>query len=165
MYMVYHVFRSFSRSKQVVVKQSSENEESAWNKKCILLVAKKTGPEVINVFSYSTQLSTKFSLLMKFKMPTIVGILTFISMLNTTSERLKARNFFICRYFRFNEQLKFCAHEKSFITSGPGCVVLVFSVASSVRVGLFLRLVDNLLPVITGMALHACFYFRGKKRK
>ena len=28
------------------------------------------------------------------KMPTIVGILTFISMLNTTSERLKARNFF-----------------------------------------------------------------------
>ena len=37
--------------------------------------------------------------------------------------------------------------KKSFITSGPGCVVLVFSVASSVRVGLFLRLVDNLLPV------------------
>ena len=29
---------------------------------------------------------------------TIVGILTFISMINTTSERFKARNFFICRY-------------------------------------------------------------------
>ena len=29
------------------------------------------------------------------KMPTIVGILTFISMINTTSERLKAKNFFM----------------------------------------------------------------------
>ena len=41
-------------------------------------------------------------------MPTIVGILTFISMINTTSEILKAKNFFICRYLRFYEQLKFC---------------------------------------------------------
>ena len=71
-------------------------------------------------FSCSTQLSTKFILLINVKMPTIVGILTFISMINTTSERLKAINFFICRYFIFNEQLKFCAHhEKSFITSKP----------------------------------------------
>ena len=42
-------------------------------------------------------------------MPTIVGILTFISMINTTSERLAARNFFICWYFSFYEQLKFGA--------------------------------------------------------
>ena len=42
-------------------------------------------------------------------MPTIVGILKFISMINTISERLKARNLFICRYFSFYEQLKFCA--------------------------------------------------------
>ena len=40
------------------------------------------------------------------KMPTIVGILivgilTFISKINTISERLKARNFFICRYLSF----------------------------------------------------------------
>ena len=42
-------------------------------------------------------------------MPTIVGILTFISMINTTSERLKARNFFICRYFSVYMQLKFHA--------------------------------------------------------
>ena len=55
------------------------------------------------------QLSTKFILLMNVKMPTIVGILTFISMINTTSERLKARNFFICQYFSFYEQLKFLA--------------------------------------------------------
>ena len=43
------------------------------------------------------------------KMPTIVGIFTFISMVNVTSERLKARNFFIYRYFSFYEQLKFRA--------------------------------------------------------
>ena len=40
------------------------------------------GPEVIKLFSYSTQLGTKFILL-------INGILTFISMINTTSKRLK----------------------------------------------------------------------------
>ena len=43
------------------------------------------------------------------KIQTIVCILTFISMINTTSERLKAINFFICRYFSFYEQLKFRA--------------------------------------------------------
>ena len=46
----------------------------------------RTGPEIIKLFSYSTQLSTKFILLINVKMPTIVGILTFISMINTTSE-------------------------------------------------------------------------------
>ena len=35
--------------------------------------------EVIKLFSCSTQLSMKFSLLINVKMPTIVGILTFIS--------------------------------------------------------------------------------------
>ena len=57
-----------------------------------LLETPKTGPEVIKLFLFSTQLSKKF-----------------ISMINTTSERLKAGNFFICRYFIFNEQLKFLA--------------------------------------------------------
>ena len=33
------------------------------------------------------------------KMPTVVGILTFISMINTTSERLKARNIFYLSVF------------------------------------------------------------------
>ena len=63
--------------------------------------------EVINLFSCSTQLRMKFILLINVKMPTIVGILTFISMINTTSERLKARNLFSCPYFSFYEQLKF----------------------------------------------------------
>ena len=44
----------------------------------------------IKLFSYSTQLSTKFILLINVKMPTIVGILTFINMINTIFERLKA---------------------------------------------------------------------------
>ena len=53
-----------------------------------------TGPEVIKRFQNATQLSMKFILLINVKMPTIVGNLFFISMINTTSERLKARNYF-----------------------------------------------------------------------
>ena len=69
----------------------------------------RSGPEVIKLFSCSTQLSTKFILFINVKMPTIVGILTFISMINTTSERLKARYFFTFRHFSSYEQLKFLA--------------------------------------------------------
>ena len=77
-------------------------------------------PEVIKLFPCSTQLSTKFILLINVKMP-IVGILTFISMINTKSERLKARNFFICRYSSLCEQLKFVLScWKKFMTLGPG---------------------------------------------
>ena len=45
--------------------------------------------QVIKLFSYSTQLSTKFILLINVKMPTIVGILTFISKINTILRDLK----------------------------------------------------------------------------
>ena len=48
-----------------------------------LLFAQRSGPEVIKHFSYSTQLSMKFFLLINVKMPTIVGISTFISMKNS----------------------------------------------------------------------------------
>ena len=72
---------------------------------------KPHSPEVIKLFSCSPQLSTKFILLINVKMSTIVGILTFISMINATSERLKARNFFIFRYFNFYEQLKLHAQS------------------------------------------------------
>ena len=67
-------------------------------------------PKVIKLFSCSIQLSTKFIMLIHVKMPTIVGILTFISMINITSERLKARNFFIWWHFSFYEHLKFRSH-------------------------------------------------------
>ena len=63
----------------------------------------ESGLEIIKLFSCSTQLSMKFILLIN------VGILTFISMINSTSERLKARNFFVCWYFSFYERLKFRA--------------------------------------------------------
>ena len=39
----------------------------------------QSGPEVIKLFSCSTQLSMKFSLLINMKMPTIVGIFIFMS--------------------------------------------------------------------------------------
>ena len=65
------------------------------------LLRENPGPEVRKLFPCSTQLSTKFILLINVKMPTIVGILTFISMINTTPEKLKARNFFICQYLTY----------------------------------------------------------------
>ena len=83
------------------------DEDSDQNLDLVLL--ETSGPEVIKLFSCSTQLSTKLILLINVKMPTIVGILTFISMINTTSEKLKVRNFFICWYFSFYEQFKFRA--------------------------------------------------------
>ena len=56
------------------------------------------------------------------KMPTIVGILTFISIVNTTSERLKAiTSSFVCIFVfmsSWNLVLSWVEHEKSFITSG-----------------------------------------------
>ena len=58
----------------------------------------------------------KFIMLINVKMPTIVGILTFISMINTTSKSLKARNGFIFQHFIFYERVE---HEKNFITSEP----------------------------------------------
>ena len=48
-------------------------------------------------------------MLINVKMPTVVGILTFISMINMTAERLKAREVFISQYFSFYERLKFHA--------------------------------------------------------
>ena len=71
---------------------------------------------IVQLLHISSQLSTKFILLINVKMPTIVGISTFINMINTTSDRLKAKNLFSCQYFSFYEQLKFpfgrVEHEK-----------------------------------------------------
>ena len=55
----------------------------------------KPGPDVIKHFLYSPQLSIQFIMLIIVKMPTIVGILTIISMINTTPESLKARK--VCK--------------------------------------------------------------------
>ena len=47
------------------------------------------GPEVIKLFSYSAQLSTKFILLINVKILTIAGILTYIRTINTQFESFK----------------------------------------------------------------------------
>ena len=57
----------------------------------------------------STQLSMKFIMLIHVKMPTVVGFLTFISMINTTTEGLKASTVFLFQHISFYKQLKFDA--------------------------------------------------------
>ena len=52
-----------------------------------------------------TELSIKFIMLINVKMPTIVGILTFISVINTTYRSLKARKVFIFKNFSCYEHL------------------------------------------------------------
>ena len=77
--------------------------------------SRDSGAEVIKLISCSTQLSVKSILLIIVKMPTIfgiVGILTFISMMNANnSKSLKAKKVFIhvFQHFSIYEQLKFHA--------------------------------------------------------
>ena len=61
----------------------------------------------------------KYIMLINVKMPTIVGILTLISMIDTISENFKSRKVFISWHFSLHEQLKchaqlqhFSFHEK-----------------------------------------------------
>ena len=61
----------------------------------ILYKAPQPGPEVIQLLSCSSQLSMKFIMLINVKKTTIVGNLTFISIINTASESLKARKVLI----------------------------------------------------------------------
>ena len=68
-----------------------------------------SGLEVIKLVLCSTQLGMKFIQLINAKMSTIVGILTFISRINTSYESLKARNTQLFQRFSFYEQLKFYA--------------------------------------------------------
>ena len=49
-------------------------------------------PRLYNLF-HKTQLSMEFIMLTNVKMPTIVGILTFISRINAVSESFKARKY------------------------------------------------------------------------
>ena len=67
------------------------------------------GPEVIKLFSCSTQLRSKFILLINVKMPTIVGILTFISRINDWLLWPKPEFSIDFGYFSNYEQLKFHA--------------------------------------------------------
>ena len=62
----------------------------------------ETRPQGYKTFSCSTQLSTKFILLTNVKMPTIVGILTFISRVNALTKSLTARKIIIFQHFIVN---------------------------------------------------------------
>ena len=55
----------------------------------------------------------KFILHIDVEMPTIVGILTFISRINTISENSKTRNVFIFQQFSFMRSLKIVLIELS----------------------------------------------------
>ena len=67
----------------------------------------RIGPEVIKLFSCSAQLCMKFIMLINVKLPTIVDILIFLSMLNTSSKSSKAGKVF--------EQLKRSSSDKAYI--------------------------------------------------
>ena len=75
----------------------------------MLLTVLITGPEVIKLFSCSTQLSLKFILLINVKMPTIVGILTFMSRINYQCLRFEPEFSIYFDYSSIYEQLKFHA--------------------------------------------------------
>ena len=60
-------------------------------------------------FSCSTQLSMKFFLLIDVTMPTIVGILTFVSRKNSILDFSEPENHRISGYFHRHEHLKYHA--------------------------------------------------------
>ena len=80
-------------------------------------------PEVIKLFSCSTQLSMKFSPLINVKMPTIVGILTFMRGKNSILGISEPKNSLISWYLSTYEHLKFHAQLswawKKFYNLGP----------------------------------------------
>ena len=62
---------------------------------------------VIKLFSCSAQLRLKFILLINVKMPTIVGVLTFISRINYRLWSSKLSISIYLGYFSIEEELKF----------------------------------------------------------
>ena len=84
---------------------------NVWLILCLLVCS--TGSEVIKLFPYSAHLNTKFILLINVKMPTIVGILTFISMIISTFVGI------LVFMSSWNSVLSCVEQEKSFIILGP----------------------------------------------
>ena len=76
----------YGRALKLMMKQQDEKATKDQDTKIIEVCAKDflttSGPEVIKLSSSSAQLRLKFILLIIVKMPTIVGILTFISRIN-----------------------------------------------------------------------------------
>ena len=61
----------------------------------------------MKLLSCSTQLKMKYIMFVNDKMPLIVGILAFISRINTTSECSKQKKMLFFLYLTFCEQLNF----------------------------------------------------------
>ena len=100
------------KSKNSSAAEKKKNDYARINK----LQCKKTnlrgflpGPEVIKLFSCSALLRLKFILLINVKMPTIVGILTFMSRINYRFCHSKSSISIYLDYFSiyFYEELKF----------------------------------------------------------
>ena len=72
-------------------------------------LCQSSGPEVIKLFSCSTQLRLKFILLINVKMPTIVGILTFMSRINYQFFSFESEFSINFDYFNIYGHLKFHA--------------------------------------------------------
>ena len=87
------------------------------------------GPEVIKLFPCSTQLSMKFFPLINVKMPTIVGILTFMSRKNSILGLYDPEKCWTSRCFYTYEHLKFHAllswAWKKFYNLGPRSQLLL----------------------------------------
>ena len=105
-------------------------------------------PTIVGFLTFMSIISTKkFSMLINVKMPTLVGILTFISMINTLPESLKAGNVFIFPHSSSYEQLNFI-HEKMFLTSGPCIKIARYVEAKNRR---HLMKITLLAPIIIYM--------------
>ena len=67
------------------------------------------GIRVVKLFPCSIQLIMPFILLINVKMPTVVGILTFISRMDIVFESFKAGQILVFQHFSFSDQFKFPA--------------------------------------------------------
>ena len=93
-YFMQRIFRDFLLTADFFKLKIKKKFFQEYNQ-CVKKFDTRSGPEVIKLLP--TQQSKKFILLINSKMPTTVGISTCIGMIKSTSERLKARNFFICQ--------------------------------------------------------------------
>ena len=64
------------------------------------------------MFSCSTQMGLKLIKLINVKMPTIVGIFTLMSRINTTCVYLKQENVVVFQFFIFWKRMKFYAQRR-----------------------------------------------------
>ena len=93
------------------------------NDECSRYCVGHAWPQGYKTFFMLNSAEHKLILLINVKMPTVVVILTIISMINTTSERLKERQSLfvsiLVLWSSWKYVLSWVEHEKSFITSRP----------------------------------------------